>query len=76
MVDALGTWCPVPIGLIDRAARRAGPGEVIELLADDPLIAVDLPAWCHRSGNALIELRRDGDGWLALVRVATRTDVR
>ena len=60
VIDALGTWCPVPIYLIDRAARRAGAGEVIELLADDPLIEVDLPAWCHRSGNALIELRRDG----------------
>ena len=33
IVDALGTWCPVPIHLIDRAARRARPGEVIELLA-------------------------------------------
>ena len=60
IVDALGTWCPVPIHLIDRAARRARPGEVIELLADDPLIEVDLPAWCHSSGNALLELRRRG----------------
>ena len=69
MVDALGTWCPVPIHLIDRAARRAAPGDVIELLADDPLIEVDLPAWCHSSGNELIELRRDGDGWVGLVAV-------
>ena len=72
IVDALGTWCPVPIHLIDRAARRSAPGEVIELLADDPLIEVDLPAWCHSSGNELLELRRDGDGWLALVAVRRR----
>jgi tRNA 2-thiouridine synthesizing protein A len=69
VVDALGTWCPVPIHLIDRAARRSAPGDVIELLADDPLIEVDLPAWCHSSGNDLLELRRDGDGWAALVAV-------
>ena len=69
IVDALGTWCPVPIHLIDRAARRSAPGERIELLADDPLIEVDLPAWCHSSGNELLELRRDGDGWMALVAV-------
>ena len=62
VVDALGTWCPVPIHLIDRAARRAAPGEVIELLADDPLIEVDLPAWCHSSGNDLLELRREEGG--------------
>ena len=69
IVDALGTWCPVPIHLIDRAARGAAPGDVIELLADDPLIEVDLPAWCHRSGNDLIELRRDGDGYVGRVAV-------
>jgi len=69
VVDALGTWCPVPIHLIDRAARRSEPGEVIELLADDPLIEVDLPAWCHSSGNELLELRRDGEGYLGRVGV-------
>ena len=69
LVDALGTWCPVPIYLIDRAARRAVAGEVIELLADDPLIEVDLPAWCHRSGNALLELRREGDSYVGRVQI-------
>lgn len=73
VVDALGTWCPVPIHLIRRAAARAAPGEVIELLADDPLIAVDLPAWCHASGNALLDLRRDGDGYVGLVEVRPRS---
>jgi tRNA 2-thiouridine synthesizing protein A len=69
VVDALGTWCPVPIHLIARAAREATPGQVLELLADDPLIEVDLPAWCHSSGNELLELRRDGDGWVGRVAV-------
>ncbi len=72
IVDALGTWCPVPIHLIDRAARRARPGDVIELLADDPLIEVDLPAWCHSSGNDLLELRRDGEEYVGRVEVTIR----
>jgi tRNA 2-thiouridine synthesizing protein A len=74
VVDALGTWCPVPIHLIDRAARRSAPGEVLELLADDPLIEVDLPAWCHSSGNELLELRRDGDAWVGRVAVRRGAD--
>jgi TusA-related sulfurtransferase len=68
IVDALGTWCPVPIHLVDRAARAAAAGEVIELLADDPLIEVDLPAWCHRTGHELLELRRADGGWVGRVR--------
>lgn len=76
VVDALGTWCPVPIHLIDRACRRAAAGEVIELLADDPLIEVDLPAWCHRSGNELLELRREGGDYVGRVAVGGWHDGR
>lgn len=69
VVDALGTWCPVPIYLVDRAARRARAGDLIELLADDPLIEVDLPAWCHTSGHELLELRRDGEGYVGRITI-------
>jgi cysteine desulfurase len=68
-VDALGTWCPVPIHLIGRAARSARPGDEIRLLADDPLIEVDLPAWCHTTGHALLALDRGEGGYVARVRV-------
>ena len=74
VIDALGTWCPVPIHLIDRAARRATPGDVLELLADDPLIEVDLPAWCHASGNELLELRREGTDYVGRVAVTRGRD--
>jgi TusA-related sulfurtransferase len=67
-VDALGTYCPVPLQLLDRALARAGEDEVVALLADDPLIEVDLPAWCHETGHRLMALRRDGDEWQGLVR--------
>ena len=62
IVDALGTWCPVPLRLLEAAFARAAPGEVAELLADDPLIAVDLPAWCHRRGAELLALDEGDDG--------------
>jgi TusA-related sulfurtransferase len=69
VVDALGTWCPVPIHLVARAARGAAPGDVIELLADDPMIEVDLPAWCHSTGHELTALEREGDSWVGRVTV-------
>lgn len=70
VVDALGTWCPVPIHLVDRAARGAQPGDELELLADDPLIEVDLPAWCHRTGHALVGIDRVGREYVARVRIS------
>lgn len=67
-VDALGTWCPVPIRLIDRAITTVAPGDDVALLADDPLIEVDLPAWCHDTGHEIVELTRDAGGYRAVVR--------
>lgn len=67
-VDALGTWCPVPIHLIDRAITTVAPGDGVVLLADDPLIEVDLPAWCHDTGHELVALTRDAGGYRAVVR--------
>jgi TusA-related sulfurtransferase len=72
-VDALGLWCPVPVHLLARAVSAAAPGESVVLLADDPLIAIDLPAWCHSSGNALVSLEEDAGEWRAVVRRAAAT---
>ena len=67
-VDALGTYCPVPIHLISEAIELIAPGEVLTLLADDPLVEIDLPAWCHESGNQIVELTVDATEYRALVR--------
>lgn len=67
-VDALGTWCPVPLRLLRRRMEAVVDGDEIRLLADDPLIEVDLPAWCHDSGHELVSLTNDGDVWTGIVR--------
>ena len=71
-VDALGTWCPVPIQLLASVTARVPSGTVVELLADDPLIEVDLPAWCHDEGHTLVATTRDPDDH-AVIRSLVRT---
>lgn len=74
VVDALGTRCPVPVTLAARAAARSAPGGLIEVLADDPLVQLDLPAWCHEHGHALLRLEHVAGEWRALVRVGGERD--
>lgn len=62
LVDALGTFCPVPVRLLARTLASAPPGTTVTLLADDPLVEVDVPAWCHTSGATLHALARGVDG--------------
>jgi tRNA 2-thiouridine synthesizing protein A len=70
-VDAIGTHCPVPVRLLADAAAKADPGALIELLADDPLAEVDVPAWCHSHGHEVSTIVRDGDVWVIAITVCT-----
>jgi tRNA 2-thiouridine synthesizing protein A len=69
IVDALGTRCPIPVILASRAAAASSDGELIQVLADDPLVRVDLRAWCHEDGHTLLELDEVSGEFRALVRV-------
>lgn len=46
-VDARGLRCPLPALRLRREAR---PGAVVELVADDPAAAVDIPAFAREMG--------------------------
>lgn len=51
VVDARGRRCPLPVIDLARAARAAPDGALIEVLADDPAAASDIPAWCRMRGH-------------------------
>ncbi len=72
IVDALGTFCPVPVHILARAVARMAPGDEAVLLADDPLVRIDVPAWCHTHGHDLVDVSDDpSGGWRLTVRVAS-----
>jgi tRNA 2-thiouridine synthesizing protein A len=68
VVDALGTYCPVPIRLLERVMDGMAAGETAVLLADDPLVEIDLVAWCHKKRHELLSLVNDGGEYRAEVR--------
>ncbi len=69
-VDALGTWCPVPLSMAREAAAHMRPGEVLELLADDPMVFLDIPAWCHDHGHEVLSMDQRRDVITTQIRVA------
>lgn len=62
-VDARGMMCPMPILTLARIIREAQPGAVIEVLATDAGAKADIPAWCEKTGNQLLDAV-DGAGVL------------
>ncbi|MBF0184517.1 MAG: sulfurtransferase TusA family protein [Magnetococcales bacterium] len=66
-VDARRLLCPMPILRAETALRALPPGATLALLATDPGIQHDLPAWCQINGHALLELRQQGREWVGWV---------
>jgi len=67
-LDTVGLLCPAPIIKTAEKLRSMAPGEVLEILSDDPGMEADMPAWCEGSGHELIAMERRGREIRALVR--------
>ena len=55
-LDVTGTFCPLPILLAAREMRKLSTGDLLEIVGDDPGILEDMPVWCERAGNRLVEM--------------------
>jgi tRNA 2-thiouridine synthesizing protein A len=58
-LDVTGALCPLPILLAAREMRKLQPGDLLEVLGDDPGIREDMPIWCERAGHRLLELKEE-----------------
>ena len=67
-IDCTGLFCPMPIVKTREALRDMAPGQVLEMLSDDPASEADMKSWAQRSRNELIGLSRDGAVYRFLVR--------
>jgi tRNA 2-thiouridine synthesizing protein A len=61
-LDTRGLRCPIPVRLARERLATLPPGAVLEVVGDDPLIVLDLPAFCAQEGHALLEQREEPPG--------------
>jgi len=54
-LDCKGLSCPMPILKLAKTMKQFEKGKILELLATDPGSKADVPAWCDRTGNELVE---------------------
>jgi tRNA 2-thiouridine synthesizing protein A len=55
-IDTSGKCCPMPIVDTNKAIKRMDIGQVLEIISTDPGTQNDIPSWCERTGNELIEV--------------------
>jgi tRNA 2-thiouridine synthesizing protein A len=67
-IDALGRSCPIPVILLAERIGEVQAGQLVEVLADDPVTRADLPAWCALKSHELVQVQDRPAGWSFLVR--------
>ena len=54
-LDCKGLSCPMPMMKLAKAIKGLSSGEVLEMIGTDPGTKSDLPKWCEKTGNELLE---------------------
>ncbi len=71
-IDTSGRLCPYPIVETAKAIRALEDGEVLLVVATDPVIALDSPMWCKATRNEHLGTFQDGGAWKSFVRKRAR----
>jgi tRNA 2-thiouridine synthesizing protein A len=53
-IDCLGLRCPQPVIALAKRIGEVEVGQVVTVLADDPAVATDVPAWCRMTGHTYL----------------------
>ena len=66
-IDACGLQCPGPIMQVANAIGSINNGEAITVTASDQAFATDIGAWCHSTGNSLLDLKSENGQYKATI---------
>ena len=68
LLDCTGLFCPEPVFRTRMALDDLEPGQTLEVHADDPASYEDLRRLAERLGDEVVNLRRDGEETVIVIR--------
>ena len=69
-LDARGLLCPLPVIRTQDKIRKLEIGDVLEVVATDPGVLHDIPAWCRVHGHRLLVAEQRTDDFRFHIEVA------
>lgn len=53
-LDLSGLLCPLPVLKARKRLKAMAPGEILRVIATDPMSAIDMPHFCNEQGHELL----------------------
>jgi tRNA 2-thiouridine synthesizing protein A len=66
-IDARRLLCPMPVIRLQDALEPLPLGSVVEMVATDPGVQNDIPAWCRINGQRLDGIEQLGNEFIITV---------
>lgn len=67
-LDARGLLCPLPVLKLRKRLQALAPGQVMRVVADDPVAVIDIPHFCDEAGHDLLKAETGDGNQIYLVR--------
>lgn len=55
-----GLLCPLPVLKARKMLNAMASGDILQVMATDPMSAIDVPHFCIEQGHRLLEATNDG----------------
>ena len=60
-LDLSGLLCPLPVLKAGKVLEAMATGEVLRVIATDPMSAIDMPHFCSEQGHTLLDLIKEAN---------------
>lgn len=68
LLDARSLFCPIPVVRAKEEIDKMEPGQILQIIADDPAAEEDVPRWAKRLGHILLDKWKEGNDLYFIVR--------
>ena len=63
-LDVSGLLCPLPVLKARKALEGMATGEVLRVIATDPMSAIDMPHFCVEQGHTLLDQAKEANTFI------------
>lgn len=67
-LDLTGLICPLPVLKARKRLASMAPGQLLRVIATDPMSTIDMPHFCTEQGHDLLEHSRDDNSYIFRIR--------
>lgn len=67
-LDLSGLLCPLPVLKARKRLQSMQSGDVLKVIATDPMSAIDMPHFCNEQGHTLLDQSREADTLIFRIR--------